>query len=71
MKGDGSIYETEDRQGRRRWVVQVVVQGRKTPVRRWFPAGATKMNAKKLLRQLRDLRARGGSSQRSAAYRRR
>jgi integrase len=59
MKGDGSIYETEDRQGRTRWVVQLVVEGRKTPIRRWLPAGATDKDAKKLLRQLRDLRARG------------
>jgi integrase len=59
MKGDGSYYETEDRQGRKRWIAQLTVEGLKRPVRRWLPVGASEKDAKKLLRQLRDLRARG------------
>jgi integrase len=59
MKGDGSIYEHVDRQGRLRWVAQVSVAGRTTPVRRWLPPGADKKAAQRKLRELRDQRARG------------
>lgn len=69
MRGDGSVYEERDpRAGGTRWVAQLVVEGRKAPVKRRLsevPDGkggkrrAKKADAEKLLKEMRRLAARG------------
>src|SRR3954468_12678416 len=68
MRGDGSVYTESDGKGGVRWVAQLYVQGRPTPVKRRLSRlsdgkggwrKAEERDAEKLLREMRRQAARG------------